>query len=140
MKATGRIMGLDVGERRIGVALSDPQGILATPLDIIDAAEPQALDTIRNLISQYNVQRLVVGMPRSLSGDLGPQAQATLGFIERLKSRISIPVDTWDERLSTVAADRAMAEAGTKARKKKGMRDAVAAALVLQSYLDRLRA
>ncbi|HEX77859.1 MAG TPA: Holliday junction resolvase RuvX [Dehalococcoidia bacterium] len=133
-------MGLDVGERRIGVALSDPGGILASPLAVIDAHEAAAFEAIQALAAQHQVERLVVGMPRSLGGGLGPQAQAIQAFKEKLQARLSLPVDTWDERFSTVAAERILAEAGTKARKRKGLRDAVAAALVLQGYLDGMRA
>jgi len=138
MRSRGRIIGLDVGERRIGVAMSDPGGTLASPLTVIDADE--ASEAIRELVVQYNVERLVVGIPHSLSGALGPQAQTTYRFLERLRERLSLPVDTWDERFSTLAADKALAEAGTKSKKKKGRRDALAAAWVLQGYLDRMRA
>ena len=132
-------MALDVGERRIGVALSDPEGILASPMTVIQADEPEAFDTISDLVVQHNVERLVVGIPRSLDGSIGPQAQVTYDFVARLRSRVGVPLDTWDERFSTVAADRAMAEAGTRSKKRKKIRDAVAAAVVLQSYLDRMR-
>lgn len=133
-----RTLGLDVGEKRIGVALSDPGGVLASPLTVItEVGEQAALKAIRDLCSQHEVQRIVVGLPRSMDGTIGKQAEKVQAFSRRLSEFIQLPVDTWDERLSTVAAERAMADAGVKRVGRRERRDAVAAALILQGYLDR---
>ena len=130
-------MGLDIGEKRIGVALSDLMGIIASALTVIerttdDTAIKQIIETAR----QNEVERIVIGLPRSLDGSLGKQAQTVQAFIELLKSHTELPVITWDERFSTVAAERTLLEAGTKRDKRKKHRDAVAAAFILQGYLD----
>jgi len=135
-----RALGLDVGQKRIGVALSDSEGILATPLTIIDITDTeQAIASISGLCDQYHVVRIVVGMPKSLDGTLGKQAAVVEQFICQLADTIKITIDTWDERLSSVEANRAMIAAGTKKDKKKKLRDAIAAAIILQGYLDRKR-
>ncbi len=131
-------MGLDIGEKHIGVALSDPLGIMAGALAVIErttdeAAIKQIIDNAR----ENEVARIVVGMPRSLDGSLGKQAQAVQSFVDSLEKSIDIPVITWDERLSTVAADRTMLEMGMKWDKKRKHRDSLAAAFILQGYLDR---
>ena len=135
-----RALGLDVGQKRIGVALSDPEGILASPLTVIDAADTeQAINNISDLCDQYQAERIVVGLPRSMDGTLGKQAEVVQQFIDRIAGAVKITIDTWDERLSSVEADRAMIAAGTKKDKKKKLRDAIAAAIILQGYLDRKR-
>ncbi len=133
-------MGLDVGEKRIGVALSDLGGTLAYQLTTISSeGEDAALEAILNLARQNEVERIVVGLPLSMNGSVGRQAEKVLAFSRKLTQRTSIPVDHWDERLSTVAADRAMAEAGLKRAKRKARRDSLAAVIMLQAYLDRHR-
>ena len=133
-----RILGLDVGEKRIGVAVSDPQGLLATPVAVIDRVEVTSdVMAILGLVRQYGAERIVVGLPRSMDGSIGPQAQRVQGFAMMLAGHSEVPVEHWDERLSTVAAERMMADAGLKAAKRKAKRDAVAAAFILQGYLDR---
>ena len=135
-----RALGLDVGERRIGAALSDPEGILATPLEAIDVqSHDQALERIVALAREHDVDRVVVGLPISMDGTLGPQAQRVKSFADALAERVGLPVLTWDERLSTVAAGRVLADAGVKRGKRKKRIDSVAASLVLQGYLDRER-
>ena len=135
-----RALGLDVGHKRIGVALSDPEGILASPLTIIDAMDTeQAINNISGLCNQYQVERIVVGMPRSMDGTLGKQAEVVQQFVDRVTDTIKITIDIWDERLSSIEADRAMIAAGTKKDKRKKLRDAIAAAIILQGYLDRKR-
>jgi len=133
-----RNLGLDIGDRRIGVALSDTLGILATPVDIIDRLdEKQDIDIIIDLINQHGVGRVIVGLPLSLSGDAGPQAEKVKAFVEKLCACTSIPVEFRDERLTTVSAKRLMKAARTKKSGQKGGRDdAVAAAIILQGYLD----
>jgi len=134
-------MGLDVGQKRIGVAIAASGGLLAIPLTVIDRAEEEAdLKTILTLINEWGINRVVVGLPRSLDGSIGKQAEEVVAFSKTLSQRISIPVDTWDERLSTVAAERLMRDAGVKSGKRRAHRDAMAAAIILQGYLDRGRA
>jgi len=133
-----RVLGLDIGERRIGVALSDSLRIIAGALTVVErVTEDAALKQIIDLARENEVERIVVGMPRSLDGSLGKQAQAVQSFVDLLKERTDIPVVTWDERLSTVAAERTMLEVGMKRDKRKKRRDSLAAAIILQGYLDR---
>ena len=133
-----RVMGLDIGEKRIGVALSDSLRIIAGALTVVDrVTDDAALKQIIDLARENEVERIVVGMPRSLDGSLGKQAQAVQSFVDLLKERTDIPVVTWDERLSTVAAERTMLETGMKRDKRKKHRDSLAAAIILQGYLDR---
>jgi putative Holliday junction resolvase len=133
-------MGLDVGEKRIGVALSDPLGIIASALTVVERkTEEAALKQIIELVRENEVERIVVGLPRSLDGSLGKQAQSVQYFIESLKGCTQLPIVTWDERLSTVAAERALLEMGMKRYKRKKRRDSLAASFILQNYLDRER-
>lgn len=135
-----RVLGLDVGERRIGVAISDPDGRLAVPLQVLERrGVRQDAAALAELAARESAGRVVVGLPVSLSGEEGPQAQAVRRFGDVLAGALSIPVVYWDERLSTVEADRLLAAAGERARRRRGWRDAVAAALVLQAYLDAQR-
>ena len=145
-----RSLGLDVGERRTGVAISDAQGLVAFPLSVIDHKNEEAAiaDVIR-FAQQYQVERIVIGLPRSLNGSLGGQAKKVTAFAETLSSVIAseakqshfagVDIQMWDERLSSVAAERSMIEAGTKRSKRKQRKDAVAAALILQGFLDSSR-
>ena len=139
-----RILALDIGDRRIGVAMSDTLGILATPLTIIDRKkDEQDVASIIDLVKKHDAGRIVVGLPRSLSGGIGPQAEKVQSFIEKLKQQTDVPVDFRDERFTTVDAQRLMREAGSKKKKynsknkkEKTHDDAVAAAVLLQAYLD----
>lgn len=132
-----RIMALDVGERRIGVAVSDPLQILARSHSVIQrGADESAVAQIRALIDEENVERLIVGFPRSLSGDVGPQAQAVEAFAKQIEAAVQVPLELWDERLSTVTAARILTERGQSAREQKKTIDAVSAAVILQGYLD----
>ncbi len=153
-----RSLGLDVGGERTGVAISDPQGILATPLTVLASRDENALiKEILTLVSQHKVARIVVGLPRQLSGDLGKQANKVTAFADELLAQAKqgsldqVDVQLWDERLSTRAAERLKTEAGgqvggLRLRGKRGARnrnpaikakvDAIAAALILQAFLD----
>jgi len=125
------ILGLDVGEKRIGVALAGAEGLLAIPLTVINRAGEEAdLETIIALAEEHGVKRIVVGLPRSMDGSLGRQAEKTLAFSRELSQHTDVPVDTWDERLSTVAAERLLLGAGMKREKRKARRDAMAAAII----------
>jgi len=156
-----RSLGLDVGDKRTGVAISDPQGILATPLTVLASKDEDAvIDEILKLVEQYKAERVVVGLPRRLNGELGEQAGKVTAFTEKLTLRAKrsnlnqLDVQMWDERLSTKAAERLMMEAGGKGgklrsrakRKTKNHNsstkvsvDAMAAAFILQGFLDSLR-
>lgn len=129
-----RSLGLDIGDKRIGVALSDPLGILASPFTVINCKNETAdIETIANIINQQQVEQVIAGLPRSMDGSLGRQAEKVKAFVQSLGSQIKVPVDFRDERLSTVSARRLMRE--TK-NKKVRHDDAIAAALILQGYLD----
>ena len=135
-----RILGLDVGDKRIGVAISDPEEILATPLAIITREDDKkAIADIIELVDRHGVERIVVGMPYSLNGSIGGQANKVMDFAERLSKHTTASMETWDERLSTVAVERLLREAGSKKAGKRAKRDAAAAAFILQGYLDSLK-
>lgn len=132
-------MALDVGDKRIGVALSDPTGTIASPLTTIHrVAERKDQERIAELVREHSVEQLVVGLPRTLRGGLGPQAQKVMRFGERLAKVISVPIVYWDERHSTVDAER-IVRRRSRGREVKERLDEVAAAVILQSYLDSLR-
>lgn len=132
-----KLLGIDYGERRIGVAASDETGTLALPLEQVDA-EPlaAACERIATLARERNVERIVVGMPRNMDGSYGPAAEAVRAFIAVLKKSVPAEVFTWDERLSTAQAERAMLEADYSRKRRRAQRDALAAQLILQNYLD----
>ncbi len=132
-----RKVGLDIGDKRIGVALSDPGGILASPFTIIECkGEKQDIEAIINIVNQHEVEKIIVGLPRSLDGSIGRQAQKVEAFVQKLRSQTEVSLEFRDERLTTVSAKRLMREASTKKNKRKVRDDAVAAALILQGYLD----
>jgi len=131
-----RSLGLDIGDKRIGVAVSDPQGILASPFTIINRIDDAVdVEAITSIVDQQQVERIIVGLPRSMDGSLGKQAQKVEAFVRKLSSHTEIPVEFRDERLSTVSAKRLMQAANTK----KTRDDAIAAALILQGYLEETR-
>ena len=136
-----RRLALDIGERRVGVAVSDPSGRVATPLVVLDARELARDDSaLRRLVEDYEPGEIVVGLPLTLAGTEGPQAGNVRTTVRRLVEPLGVPVVYHDERLSSAAAERAMAEAGADSRARRGSVDMVAAAVLLQSYLDsRLR-
>ena len=128
---------MDVGDVLIGVAISDPLRIIAQGLESIKRADPESdVNAVRHLVNQYEVGEIVVGLPRMMDGETGIQAQKVLNFVESLRAEVKIPVVLWDERLTTVAANRALIEANMSRRKRKKVVDKVAAALILQGYLD----
>jgi putative Holliday junction resolvase len=132
-----RSLGLDIGDKRIGVALSDPGGILASPFTIIDRRDESLdIETIIGIISQKQVERVVVGLPWSLDGSLGRQAEKVKEFTQKLCRHTQVPVEYRDERLTTVMAERLRRVAGSKKSREKVRYDAQAAALILQGYLD----
>lgn len=130
-------MGLDIGDKRIGVALSDPGEILASPLTIIERTdETEDIEKIVSLATKHQVSQIVVGLPLSLSGSIGEQAEKVHIFVNHLTRHTGIPVILRDERLTTVSAKRLLKDARTKKTKEKIRDDAFAAALILQGYLD----
>ncbi|MGQ9572326.1 MAG: Holliday junction resolvase RuvX [Dehalococcoidia bacterium] len=132
-----RILGLDVGERRIGVAVADERARVALPVAVVERRElPADLDAIARLAREQGAEAVVIGLPISLTGSLGPQAEAVKAFGQELSARLSLPIEYWDERLSTVEAQRRLTSAGQRGPKAKARRDALAAAIILQSYLD----
>jgi len=136
-----RALGVDVGERRIGLAVSDPSGLIASPLAVLRRAEgDDAVGEIVARADELGAKVIVVGMPVDLRGELGVAAQRMAEFVEALRARSPVPVETWDERLTSAAAARAMREAGLTERDQRGQVDKVAAALILQSWLDKRRA
>jgi putative Holliday junction resolvase len=130
-------LGLDIGDKRIGVALSDPQGILASPLTIIDCKDERAdIEAIIDIVRQHQVGQVVAGLPRSMDGSIGEQAAKVQTFIRKLCDHTEVPVEFRDERLTTVSAKRLRRALSTKKPKGKVRHDAIAAAIILQSYLD----
>jgi putative holliday junction resolvase len=132
-----RILALDYGTKRVGMALSDPTGFLATPLPFA-AATPVAklFGIIKALIREKEVDQILVGLPRNMDGTYGPSARAAEEFARRLKEVVPIPIKMVDERLSTVEAGRRLREGGKKAAEQKGKIDSASAQIILQSFLD----
>ena len=133
------ILGIDFGRTRIGVAISDELLLLAHPVETIPG-NAHATHRIAEIVRERNVDHVVVGIPRQMSGEIGPAAKEALTFVEKLRTSLACEVMTWDERLTTVAANRALREAGKKTRATRGYVDQVAAQMILQGYLDRRRA
>jgi putative Holliday junction resolvase len=130
-------MGLDIGDKRIGVALSDPEEILASPhTTITRKADDTAIRSILDIAGKYDVKCIVVGVPYSLNGTIGKQAESIISFIDKIKQNTEIPIKIQDERLSTVAAENLLKEAGRRREKLKERRDSAAAAFILQGYMD----
>lgn len=133
-----RLMGLDLGERRIGVAVSDPSQVLARGIAVIERRSVEKdLEAIAGLAEEYEVEAIVVGFPRRLNGTAGKEAKKAEAFAAQIEAHLELPVILWDERLSTVRAARALAEGG-KRKRRLGI-DAVAAVVILQDYLDSLK-
>jgi putative Holliday junction resolvase len=135
-----RIAALDIGERRIGVAVSDPDERVATPLRVLDASALRDTRPLVRLLEEYEVGLVVVGLPLSLDGSEGPQAAKARAAGATVAAATGLPVEYADERLSSAAARRALTEAGVSDREKRGRVDMAAASLFLQSYLDARRA
>ena len=134
---TGRVLGIDPGTVRIGLALSDPSGVIASPLSVLtrrSTAEDMA--ALRTLVAEHEVERVVIGLPRLMDGRLDAAAAAAQEFGNQLARTIGRPVEYWDERLTTVAAERYLVAQGKRRRQRRADVDRMAAALLLQSYLD----
>jgi putative Holliday junction resolvase len=134
-----RILALDHGTKRVGLAISDEMGMIAQPLTFLPA-EPIAelLEGLKKVVSEKNVEQILIGVPRNMDGTYGPAAEKARKFVEQVKAAITLPVRTWDERLTSVQANRAMIEGGLRREQRKLKADQTAAAILLQSYLDSL--
>jgi len=132
-----RVLGIDFGEKRLGLALSDESRTLASPLTVYERADLQSdLRFLGDLIARYQIAEIVLGLPLNMDGSLGPKAQEVLEFKRALEKSLKLPVHTFDERLTTAEAERALLEANMSRRKRKAKRDALAAVLILQGYLQ----
>ncbi len=141
MQDSNRALCLDVGERRIGLAISDPGGRLATPYSAIRRRDQQRdIAAVLKIAREEEITLIVVGMPWSLDGSVGPQAERTLAFCRALEASSHVPVEVWDERYSSVEAEHRLIEAGVSPSRNRGRVDASAAAVILQAYLDARRA
>ncbi len=128
-----RILGIDYGTKRIGLAVSDELGFTAQPLPFVEAGE---LAQIAGIVRQREVTRIVIGLPRNMDGSYGPAAEAAREFVGKLKPLVSVPIEMWDERLTTSQAQRVLTEGNVSRAKRKEKVDSMAAQLMLQSYLD----
>ncbi|WP_248927334.1 Holliday junction resolvase RuvX [Paenibacillus hamazuiensis] len=132
-----RWMGLDYGDKTIGVAVSDELGWTAQGLEVIRRQkEEQDLERLKQIVEQYGVTEIVVGLPKNMNNTVGPRGEICIAFAQRLEQTIGLPVHLWDERLTTVSAQRTLLEADVSRRKRKLVVDKMAAALILQGYMD----
>lgn len=134
-----RILGLDIGTRTVGVAVSDPLGWTAQGITTIKRKNyTEDMNEIKKICDQYGVETIVAGMPKNMNGTIGPSGEMVMEFCERLKSVVNIKIEFWDERLTTVAAHKAMLEADLSRAKRQKIVDKMAATYILQGYLDRI--
>ena len=137
---SGRVLGLDYGSRTVGAALSDPLGITAQPLETICREHEnklrRTLARLEEIVKEYQVERIVVGLPKNMNNTLGDRAERAKEFSEMLARRTGIETELWDERLTTMQAERVLIEADVRREKRKQYLDEMAAALILQSWLD----
>jgi putative Holliday junction resolvase len=136
-----RIIGLDLGDKTIGIAVSDPSGLIAQGMKTIRrTVENEDIEQIKKIVENFMVEEIIVGFPKNMNGSIGPQGEKVIRFVENLKKEISLPIFLWDERLTTVEANRMLIEkADVRRSKRKLVIDKVAATLILQSYLDSKR-
>lgn len=136
-----RVLGLDFGEKTIGIAISDPFGWTAQGLEVINRKEEnnlkKSISRIEEIIKQYGVEIIVLGYPKNMNNSLGERAEKTELFKKKLESKLNIPIILWDERLSTIGAERSLLEADLSRKKRKKVIDKMAAVFILQGYLDR---
>jgi len=138
MKQNGRILGLDFGTKRIGVAVSDPMQVIAQGISTIEYRDiTEAMDELETLNSQYCLQRIIIGYPLTLNGTIGKAAQKTEKFIKQLKKKFDLPISLFDERFTSVIAENTLKEAGKSPNKNKSLVDQISATLILQDYLDK---
>ena len=136
----GRIMGLDVGDKTIGVAVSDLMGLTAQGVKTIKrVGKKKDIEALKEIIKERQVNKIVSGLPKNMNGTLGPQGEKVIKFRELLEEETGIKIEYWDERLSTVAAERTLIQGNVRRENRKGVIDMVAAVIILQGYLDRQR-
>ena len=137
-----RLMGLDYGSKTVGVAVSDPLGLTAQGVETVWRKQEnklrQTMARIEELISEYQVERIVLGYPKNMNNTIGERAEKSLEFKEKLENRTGLPVVMWDERLTTAEAERTLMETGVRRENRKQFLDQMAAVLILQGYLDRM--
>lgn len=134
-----RILSLDVGDARIGVAVSDPLGFTAQGIKTINRVSySKDIEEIKRICDEYAAEKIVVGLPKNMNGTIGPQCEKVMAFCEEMKKVITLPQIMWDERLTTVAAHKSMLEADLSRAKRKKQVDKIAACFILQGYLDSL--
>ncbi len=134
------ILGLDYGQKRVGVAKSDELNFMAHPVGFISfTSDERLMSSIKELVREHGINKIVIGLPITLKGETGPQAQKVMAFAEQIRGKFECPVVTWDERLTTAQAERAMLHQDMSRAKRKVKRDAIAAEIMLQSYLDFLK-
>ncbi len=134
-----RVLGLDVGSKTLGVAVSDEMGWTAQGIETIKIDEERnkfGLDRLRELIEQYNIELVVIGLPKNMNGTIGPRGEASIAFAKLIEEDFSLPTVLWDERLTTMAAERVLLEADVSRKKRKKVIDKMAAMMILQGYLD----
>ncbi|MNC19884.1 putative Holliday junction resolvase [compost metagenome] len=132
-----RWMGLDYGDRRIGVALSDELGWTAQGHTVLERRKPEDdMEKLRRIAEEYNVTDIVVGLPKNMNGSIGPRGELCQVFAEELRANLGLPVFMWDERLTTVAAEKTLLSADVSRKKRKQVIDKMAAAIILQGYMD----
>jgi putative Holliday junction resolvase len=136
----GRILGIDFGEKRIGLAISDELGLTAQGLDTLESKNSKKhIALLKEIIQENKVDKIVVGLPLDRNGNINKDS-AVIDFVDRLKDGLKLPIETWDERLSTVEASRILLQADTSRRKRKRVVDKLAAQIILQGYLDYVNA
>ena len=136
----GRIMGLDIGDKTIGVAVSDLMGLTAQGVTTIKrVGKKKDIEAIKQIIAEKQVNKIVSGLPKNMNGTVGPQGEKVQKFCELLKEETNLPIEFWDERLSTVAAERSLIEGKVRREKRKKVIDMLAAVIILQGYLDSKR-
>ncbi len=132
-----RVLALDHGTVRVGVAVSDELGMIARPLEFIPAEPWEAfLARFNQLLAELKVEQIIVGLPRNMDGSIGPAAEKVREFMTKLRETVTVPMRTWDERLTSVQAHRMLRQAGHNAKEQRGKVDQASAAILLQSYLD----
>ncbi|MGE8206148.1 Holliday junction resolvase RuvX [Heyndrickxia sp. NPDC080065] len=134
-----RIMGLDVGSKTVGVAVSDELGWTAQGIETIPIDEEKGkfgFDRVAEIVEQFQVKKIVVGFPKNMNNTVGPRGEASIAYAENLKKQLGLPVIMWDERLSTMAAERVLLEADVSRKKRKKVIDKMAASMILQGFLD----
>ena len=140
MLLDGRIMGLDIGDKTIGVAVSDLMGLTAQGVKTVKrVGKKKDIEALKEIIKERQVNKIVSGLPKNMNGTLGPQGEKVIKFCELLEQETGIKIEYWDERLSTVAAERTLIQGNVRRENRKGVIDMVAAVIILQGYLDRQR-